>query len=94
MSWQFYVGMFPVCMCPGVHLTSNVICLCEWQSVGGGMLQTWLDMSSKMHMSFSFPQLMAFMPTRELRLLELDTHREAGMHMTKQPCYNINPFAH
>jgi hypothetical protein len=21
MSWQFYVGKFPVFMCPGVHLT-------------------------------------------------------------------------
>ncbi len=65
----------------------NVICLCGWQSVGGGMLQTWLDMSSKMHMSFSFPQLMASMPTQELHLLELDTRREEGMHRTKQSCY-------
>jgi len=50
-------------------------------TVGGGMLQTWLDMSSKMHMSFSFPQLMASMPTQELHLLELDTRREEGLGM-------------
>jgi hypothetical protein len=53
------------------------------------MLQTWLDMSSKMRMSFLFPQLMASMPTRELHLLGHDTHREAGMHMTKQSCYKV-----
>jgi hypothetical protein len=53
------------------------------------MLQTWLDMSSKMRTSFLFPQLMASMPTRELHLLERDTHREAGMHMTKQSCYKV-----
>jgi hypothetical protein len=33
MSWQFYVGNFPVFMCPGVHLTSMLFVY-----VGGNQL--------------------------------------------------------
>jgi hypothetical protein len=84
---EFFYGLEILCRKVSCFCVSwstsdlDVVYLCGWQSVGGGMLQTWLDMSSKMRMSFSFLQLMASMQTRELHLLELDTHREAGLGM-------------
>jgi hypothetical protein len=41
-------------------------------TAGGGMLQTWQGTSSRMLMSFSYPQLMAYMRIQARPLLELD----------------------